>query len=333
MAEGEFDLIAQLAEKLPSSGERLRVGSGDDAAVTEPTGAAAATTIDSLVEGVHFTLPEFPLRAVGRKALAAALSDLAAMGARPGEAYVALGVPESLDRAGMIELASGLGEVAEREGVAVAGGDVTRAPVLSLTVACVGYEAPGAALVTRSGARPGQAVALTGELGAAAAALAALGIGSRAGPTGATGPDQELLSRQFDPQPRLAAGRALAEKGAMAMIDISDGLGADAAHLASASGARLELELSLIPVSGAAQGAVGGEHATELALSGGEDYELLVALPPEALKAAAAAVSATGTSLTRIGRVVEGEGVLITDERGEPVEAGGFDHMRGSSGG
>src|SRR5918999_1174540 len=122
----EFELIAKLVERLPAPGEGVRIGSGDDAAVTEPRSQAAATTVDAFVEGVHFTLPEFPLRAVGRKALAAALSDLAAMGAEPGEAYVVLGVPRRLDADALREVALGLAEVAEREGASVVGGDLTR---------------------------------------------------------------------------------------------------------------------------------------------------------------------------------------------------------------
>src|SRR5918996_2278289 len=136
MGEGEFELIARLVKRLPAAKQGLRIASGDDAAVIEPSGRAAATTIDATVEGVHFTLPEFPPAAVGRKALAAALSDLAAMGAEPGEAYVALGAPERLGRDQLLGGGDGVAKIAAREGVTVAGGDVTRAPALMLTVAC-----------------------------------------------------------------------------------------------------------------------------------------------------------------------------------------------------
>src|SRR5918992_6100079 len=124
MGVGEFDLIARLVERVPSSSERIRVGSGDDAAVTAPSDSAVATTVDAVVEDVHFTLPEFPLDAVGRKALAAALSDLAAMAAEPGEAYVSLAAPSRLDSDQLLEVADGIAEVAVREGVAIAGGDL-----------------------------------------------------------------------------------------------------------------------------------------------------------------------------------------------------------------
>lgn len=331
MAPREFDLIAQLVERLPPPGPRLRVGSGDDAAVTESAEAATATTVDATVEGVHFTLPEFPLPAVGRKALAGALSDLAAMGAEPGEAYIALGAPGHLSEDDLLAVGDGLAEVAEREGVSVAGGDVTRAPVLSLAVTCVGHERPGIALVTRGGARPGDALAVTGELGGAAAALALLADASGAPHTLDDQTRERVLARQLDPRPRLAAGLALAASGADAMIDISDGLGVDAGHLARASGVALTIELGRVPLAeGAAQVAGSEEGARELALGGGEDFELLVCLPPERLESATKAVAAAGYPLTMIGEAIEGEPGTVRDTDGRRLESEGFDHMRGS---
>lgn len=335
MAFGEFDLIARLVARLPPAGPRLRVASGDDAAVTESSGAASATTIDSVVEGVHFTLPDFPLAAVGRKALASALSDLAAMGAEPGEAYVSLGAPASLSREELLEVGDGLAEVAERERVSVAGGDFTRAPVLTLTVACIGYERPGAQLVTRAGAQPGDALCVTGELGGAGGALIALGLvpapGGRSAAEIEAAGREALLARQFDPRPRLAAGRALAAAGATAMIDVSDGLGVDAGHVAAASGVAIELELDAVPLCPELTELLGGERpARELAVSGGEDYELLVALPPGRLEVATEALAVPGVGLTQVGRASQGEGVEIRDGDGELVEHAGFDHMRGS---
>jgi thiamine-monophosphate kinase len=335
MASGEFDLIARLVERLPPAGPRLRVASGDDAAVTESSGAASATTIDSIVEGVHFALPAFPLAAVGRKALASALSDLAAMGAEPGEAYVSLGAPASLSQDELLEVGDGLAEVAERERVSVAGGDVTRAPVLSLTVACIGYERPGAELVTRAGAQPGDVLCVTGELGGAAGTLIALGLAPAPGGTGVAEIEatarETMLARQFDPRPQLAAGRALAAVGATAMIDVSDGLGADAGHVAAASGVAIELELDAVPLCPELAELLGGERpARELAISGGEDYELLVALPPDRLEAATEALARAEVRLTQVGRASQGEGVEIRDGDGALVEPAGFDHMRGS---
>jgi thiamine-monophosphate kinase len=336
MASGEFDLIASLVGRLPPAGPRVRVASGDDAAVTEPAGAAA-TTIDSIVEGVHFELPAFPLAAVGRKALASALSDLAAMGAEPGEAYVWLGAPPSLSEADLLEVGEGLAEVAERHSVSVAGGDLTAAPVLALSVACVGYEPAGGRLLTRAGAGAGDALAVNGELGGAAGGLIALGLA--AAPAGA--PEAELSSaeraalvaRQLDPRPRLAEGLALAAAGATALIDVSDGLGADAGHIASASGIAIELELEAVPVSAELTTFIGEHAARELAAGGGEDYELLAAVPADRFAQAAEAVKRAGGRLTQVGRALKGEGVSLLDRAGSRRPPAGFDHMRGSRSG
>jgi len=329
--KSEFDLIAALVERLPPPGRQVRLGSGDDAAVTEPSERASATSVDSVVDGVHFRLGEFGARAVGRKALASALSDLAAMGAEPGEAYVALGVPEGLGDEALVELADGLAEVAEREGVSVAGGDVTRAPALSLAVTCVGHEPVGSAFVTRSGASPGDVLAVTGSLGGAAAALRLLGEGARAGESGGEVRDR-LLARQLDPHPRLEAGRALAGAGVSAMIDVSDGVGADAGHLADSSGVQVQIDAWLLPVAeGVRELAGSDEAATAMSVSGGEDYELLVAVPRERLDDARTAAGDYG--LTEIGRVIEGEGTYVLAPDGRELEPGGFDHMRGSGSG
>jgi len=334
MGSSEQELISRLMERLPPPGAGVRVGSGDDAAVVEPRSRASATTIDAIVEGVHFTLPEFPLEAVGRKAMAASLSDLAAMGAEAGEAYVALGAPEGLDPDRLLAVGDGLAEAAERHGVAVVGGDVTRAPGLSLCVACVGYEPPGGRLITRAGARPGDALVVTGELGGGAAALRLLADGSGADAEPGESAPSTLLARQLDPSPRLAEGRALAAAGARAMIDISDGLGIDAGNLARASGVAISIETEAVPLAEGAAAVAGGEGAArELALGGGEDFELLASLPPERLPDAAEAVAQAGGRLTRIGAVGEGEPGTVSDDQGRRIERSGFDHMRGSRAG
>ena len=251
---GEFDLIARLVETVADArrdgasewGARIAVASGDDAAVTVPTGATA-TSVDSLVEGVHFRRQTAPLGSVGRKALAAALSDLAAMGAAPGEAYVQLGVPDDLDEAGCLELGEGLAQVAAEHDVAVLGGDVTRTPALWIAITVVGHAGSADELVCRAGASPGDALAVTGELGGAAAGLLVLDRPELGAVVGAQVADA-LRRRQLEPVPRLGAGRALAAAGASAMIDISDGLGGYAGHIATASGVRLVIELERLPV-------------------------------------------------------------------------------------
>jgi thiamine-monophosphate kinase len=325
---GEFELLARLRERLPPPGPRVRVGSGDDAAVTVP-GGATATSVDALVDGVHFRRDTATLTQIGRKALATALSDLAAMGAEAGEAYVAVGVPPDLDEEGCLELFDGVAALATATGTTLAGGDVSRAPVLTLAVTVVGHAATPERLVTRAGARPGDALVLTGEIGAAAAGLLLLER-----PELATSVDGEigerLRRRQLDPTPRLAAGQALAAAGARAMIDLSDGLGGDAAHLAEAGGVGLQIDAADLPLAtGMAAVAIAADRdPLELASSGGEDYELLAALAPERLAAAREAVSATGEgSLTRIGEVLSGTGVEIRRPGGATVAPAGFDQL------
>jgi thiamine-monophosphate kinase len=329
MAASEFDLIAAIRERLPEPGPRVKLGSGDDAAVVEPR-ASSAITVDAAVEGVHFRIETFGARAAGRKALAASLSDLAAMGASQGEAYAVVGAPPELDDDVLLELADGLAEVAERESVSIAGGDLVTAPVLIISITAVGYRPGRADLVSRAGARPRDVLAVTGELGGAAAALELL---EGTEPRAPLSPElrDSLLARQLDPSPRLKEGRAVAAAGATAMIDISDGLGADAGHVAAASECRLEIDLGRVPLaSGVEQVAGDRERALELAASGGEDYELLVTLPPDRLSEASRAVAEAGAKLTEIGYVTEGEGVTLRLPGGRELEPQGFDQRRGS---
>lgn len=332
--DGEFDLIERLRAVLDAAGapdagaDRVVLGSGDDAAVTIP-GGATATSVDSLVEGVHFRRETAPLRSVGRKAVGAALSDLAAMGAAAGEVYVQLGVPAGIDAEAVIELAEGLGAAAAENGARVLGGDVSRAPVVWVGVTVVGHASRAGDLVSRAGAMPGDALVVTGELGGAAAGLLLLerpDLGAALAPEVA----RALRARQLEPAPRLAAGVALARSGARAMIDLSDGLAGDAAHVARASSARLVVELGALPVAAgvAAVAAAAGLDATRLATAGGEDYELLAALPPARMDEAIAAVGSAGLSLTPVGRVEEGAGTAFIDLDGAQARLDGFDQLR-----
>ena len=329
---GEFELIAALRERLGQIGvahsEALVLGSGDDASISVREGATL-TSVDALVEGVHFRIPPFAPGDVGHKALAVALSDLAAMGATAAEAYVQLGVPDGLGHDPLLELADGLGELAARHGVAVAGGDVTRAPGLFCAMTVVGSTARPSAAVRRDGARPGDVVAVTGRLGGAAAGLLLLErpeLADRLDPAQAA----ELRARQLRPLPRLAEGRALGEAGATAMIDLSDGLGGDAGHLAAASGVELRIELASLPVEPGVEevAEAAGTDAAELSISGGEDYELLVVLDGERLPAAADSVAAAGGSLAVIGEVAPGEGVVLSESDGSIRRPSGFDQLR-----
>jgi thiamine-monophosphate kinase len=322
---GEFELLTRIRKRLPAPGHRVLVGSGDDAAVTAPTGATA-TSVDALVDGIHFWRGQSSLAQIGRKALAVALSDLAAMGAETGEAYVALGVPPDLDEDDCMELLDGIVDLCAATGSTLAGGDVTRAPVLMLAVTVVGHAASPEELVTRAGARPGDELVLTGEIGGAAAGLLALERPEARAAVSAS-VAKGLEARQLEPQARIDAGRALAEAGANAMIDLSDGLGGDAKHLAEASGVQLQIDAGALPVApGVADLAVAaGKEPLPLAISGGEDYELLAALPPGRLQAARLAIG--GTALTRIGQVVAGSGVEIKLPGGELLKPTGFDQL------
>ncbi|HEY0277337.1 MAG TPA: thiamine-phosphate kinase [Solirubrobacterales bacterium] len=323
---GEFELLALLRERLPTTGPRLVLGSGDDAAITVPEGAVA-TSVDALVEGIHFRRETASLRQIGRKALSTALSDLAAMGAEAGEAYVVLGAPEGMSEAELLELGEGMAAVAGETGTAIAGGDLTRAPALTLAITVTGYAPRAEDFVTRSGARPGDALVVTGELGGAAAGLLLLEDPRLPG-------DDALRRRQLDPTPRFAAGRALAAAGATAMIDVSDGLAGDATHVALASAALLTIDADALPIAPgvAALAAAADLDPVELATSGGEDYELFAALPPEAVADAQRALAALDVPLAAIGQAesagTAGPRAELRRRGGGALPSRGFDQLR-----
>jgi len=326
---GEFELLARIRERLPPPGPRVLLGSGDDAAVTLP-GGATATSVDALVDGVHFHRDRSTPARIGRKALATALSDLAAMGAEPGEAYVAIGIPSDLDEQACLELVDGIAALARETGTALAGGDVTRSPLLTLAVTVVGHAPAAERFVSRGGAEPGDALVLSGELGGAAAGLLLLERPQLAEAI-SDSTAERLRLRQLDPTPRLATGLALAGAGARAMIDLSDGLGGDAGHLAAASAVGLRIDAAALPLAkGVAEvAAAAGRDPLELAVSGGEDYELLAALPPERLGDAATAIGAAAeTTLTQVGEVGDAGGVEIRLPGGGTVNPAGFDQLR-----
>jgi len=321
---GEFELLARVRERLPPGGPRLRVGSGDDAAVTVPAGATA-TSVDALVEGVHFQRGQASPRQIGHKALAAALSDLAAMGAAPGEAYVVLGLPPDVGEDECLDLLGGMVDLAAATGTSLAGGDLTRAAQLFLALTVVGHAAVTEDLVSRAGARAGDALVLTGTVGGAAAGLALL-----RNSTLHAVEKEALRARQLEPEARLGAGRALAGAGATAMIDVSDGLGADAGHLAEQSGVALRIDAAAVPLAPGVRevAALTERDPWRLALGGGEDYELLATVPPGRVEEAKRAVrEAEGIELTAIGEAAAGEGVEIRLPGGEALEPEGFDQL------
>jgi len=269
----EFSLIDRLRARLPAI--------GDDAAVVASPAGRLLLCADAAVAGVHADLALVGLDDLGWKAMAATLSDVAAMGGRPCYALVTVSGP--LGQVDVNLLYDGLLAAAHAYGCAVVGGDLTAAPALVVSVALVGAVEDDGEPVLRSGASPGDTLFVTGPLGAAAAGLAILG-------TGQAGVDLDLELAHRRPRPRLAEGEVARRAGATAMIDISDGLAADLWHLADESDVGVVVEK--VPVAvGVARVA---DNAEALALGGGEDYELLFAAPdPERVEAAFAAAGLT----------------------------------------
>ena len=307
----EDALIARLAELVDAPADGVLRGIGDDAALLAPD---LVWTVDTQVEGVHFDRATSSPADVGWKALAVNLSDLAAMGATPVAALVSAILGPG-DDAELEAVYTGLGACARTYDCAIAGGDVARGDALALSVSVLGRAAdpPG-----RGGARPGDVLAVTGTLGESAAGLAILRDAALAGLPGA----DECVERHRRPHPRLAEGRVLAAH-AHAMMDLSDGLATDLPRLARRSGVRLEVDLDALPLHDdvrAIAAALGVEPGV-LAATGGEDYELVVALPADA-------VAACGVPLTVIGAVREGPAGLHVTGAGADAALRGWDHLR-----
>jgi thiamine-monophosphate kinase len=303
----------------------LLVGIGDDAAVWQPSRSRRSViTTDALIEGVHFTRASMSAADVGHRALASNLSDVAAMGATPVLATIAFGIGPGTDEVWILDCYRGIAALAERATCAIAGGDIVRAPAITISITVVGEVRPSN-LKTRAGMRPGDVVAVTGPLGASRAglALAVEGVADDGEPAAA-----EALRAFRTPEPRLAEGRWLgASRNVHAMMDVSDGLSTDLARLARASNAGAVIET--IPVAGAARAVAerAGTDAERWALDGGEDFELLIAVGARAFSHLAARFRARfHRPLLRVGVATAEAGVRRAD--GSPVAGAGWDHLR-----
>jgi thiamine-monophosphate kinase len=316
---GEFDLIGRIRARAGSRPD-VALGIGDDAALLRvPAGFELAVSTDTLIAGVHFPDDTTPAD-IGWKALAANLSDLAAMAATPAWALLALTLP-SEDVAWLDGFLDGFEELARRHDVALVGGDTTRGP-LSITITALGFVPAGAAL-RRSGARPGDDIWATGTLGDAAGALVQW---RRGGPRSA-----KLRYRLDRPTPRLP--EALALRGlATAAIDLSDGLAADLGHVLEASKVGAQIDLGRLPTSRILADHFPDEHERwRLQLTGGDDYELCFTAPAANALAIEQALAAGDASATVIGQIASAPGLTFDTPDGEAfdVRASGYDHFAG----
>jgi thiamine-monophosphate kinase len=321
---GEFDLIERYFRGCGAKRADVHVGVGDDAAILQcPAGAELVAAVDTLVEGVHFPRGS-PPASIGHRALAVNLSDLAAMGARPAWALLALTLPQA-DESWLSEFAAGMAALARAHDVALVGGDTTSGP-LCVTVQVLGH-VPRSSALLRSAGRPGDAIFVSGTPGDAAAGLAI-----EQGRLAAAGAAAVYLRERFlYPAPRLALGECL-RRHAGACIDVSDGLLGDAAKLARASGCGVEITYDQVPISEALQRAVGEERARELALTGGDDYELCFSVRPHHVARLLAELPPERWGYARIGTLREAPGAdVLRDGAVMSLSHSGYEHFSGSN--
>jgi thiamine-monophosphate kinase len=315
---GEFGLIDLLAVMISGdSADRagpggLLVGLGDDAAAWRGVDPIELATVDAMVQDVHFSLETISWQELGWKSLAINLSDIAAMGGVPRYALVAMGLPEETLVEDVSRLYEGMIELARRSGTVIAGGNISRSPVVTMTVTVLGGS-PDGRVLRRAAARPGDIIAVTGHPGSAAAGLAMLKQGLSLSETA-----RDYLRAAFlRPVPRLAEGQALLKNGVAAAIDISDGLLADLRHICEASQVGARVEVDRLPVHPAVRENF-GETAREMALAGGEDYELLFTAHPEDLERVRAAIDGPVTAIGAVTAVEPGQ-ISLVDAAGGPV--------------
>jgi thiamine-monophosphate kinase len=320
---GEFGLIERIAARAPRNAG-VKIGIGDDAAVIEPTaGLVTLITTDMLLEGVHFDLAFSDPVTLGRKSLAVNLSDIAAMGGIPRHFLLSLAVPRHISVEFLDGFVSGMMEMGKRFDVSLIGGDTSSSEkVLIISITVIGEQSLDL-VVSRSGARPGDLICVTGTLGDSALGLSLLQRGLR---------DGALISRHLDPTPRVREGMMLAEaRLPSAMIDISDGLLADLGHILDLSGGGARLFLDKLPLSSDYIGrhSVIREDIYSLPLSGGEDYELLFTTPPGKIATAQAILLGSGTGCSVIGEITATAGLSLLTASGLEYtpEERGYNHF------
>ncbi len=330
---GEFNLIDRLRAVLPPevtavAGDGL--GIGDDAAIwTPPPGEDLVVTTDALIEDVHFRLDWTDWESLGHKMLAVNLSDIAAMGATPRLATIVLGLRGDERVADLEALYTGVGRLAAAHSTVIAGGDIVRSPhALVLSVTLIGSVVHGEA-IRRAGAQPGDLIVVSGTLGASAAGLQLFAEGDD---RSATGP--LLQAAHLRPNPRLAVGALMHASGVTAAMDLSDGLLGDLSKILTASGVSARIDLDQVPVLPAVR-ALLPQRWQEFALRGGEDYELLMTVPPDRFEMLAEGAGKVGATVTSVGVITAGNGGAIElSSEGRLVSAsvGAFDHFAPADG-
>jgi thiamine-monophosphate kinase len=328
----EDEIVAVMRRLLAADDPEVGLGVGDDAALVQLGDRLGILTVDMLVEGVHFDLRTTSARDLGYKAIVVNVSDVAAMGGSPRYGLVALAMPAATDARWVVELYGGMREAAGEYALSLVGGDTSRGDRVVLSVTVTG-EVMANGAVTRGGARPGDLIVVTGTLGASAGGLALMASNDPSVRRAASASwGRELMAAHLRPTARVGEGQTLAQAGATAMMDLSDGLATDLPRLCRESGVGASLRLAALPV------AAGLGHLAKvidaeplrLALAGGEDYELLATLPPESVAAATSKLKQRfGTPLTVIGEITRGTSLVAVRPDGaeEPMPEGGWDHF------
>ncbi len=320
---GELGLIERIRKGLTLKDSRVIVGTGDDCCGVEPgPNRIVIATTDSFVEGVHFDLSYFSYHQVGFRALSASLSDIAAMGGVPICALVSLCLPSDFEVEAVDEIYRGMRNVADSFWVSLAGGDTVRSPHLSLTVAVIG-EVEKSNLTLRSGAKVGDSLCATGALGKAEAGLLALRNSLEV--------DKKICENHLYPVPRMEEARILLKYCKInSMIDLSDGLATDASHIAEESGVGARIYRDRVPISREALivGGILGKDPLDMALFGGEDFELLFTLPEGQVSVAVESLR-DRVEVTQIGEITpQEEGIVLAEgDRAQPLSKMGYDHF------